>query len=351
MKYLTPGPVQLPHDVLKAISNQPMFHRTEEFRKLFKSVTDRLLEVGNVRNVAIIPGTGTTAVDVAVYNFLDPNDEVLALITGEFSERLAESAESRGAKVFRLEGVLGDVPRLEDVKRIIDERKPKALLAVHNETSTGVANKALDEVAKLAHDNGMLVLVDSVSGMPAEPIDAAKFDVVATASHKAFMAPPGAAIVFFNDAPTSNAPKPPALDLSKFMKSSSKLETPYTPPISVMFALDVSLNIILSQGLDNYVNAHLERMNYLYSELEEIGFTGVPRPNLRSNTVGAFYSPVNPQAVISKLREHGYTISGGMWKIRDKSIRIGVMGDVTLDDVESVVNVLRIFMETTRGGS
>lgn len=158
--------------------------------------------------------------------------------------------------------------------------------------------------------------------------------------------PPGAAIVFFNDAPTSSAPRPPALDLSKFMKSSSKLETPYTPPISVMFALDVSLDIILSQGLGNYVNAHLERMNYLYSELEEIGFAGVPRPNLRSNTVGAFYSPVDPQAVISKLREHGYTISGGMWKIRDKSIRIGVMGDVTLDDVESVVGVLRNFMET-----
>lgn len=169
MKYLTPGPVQLPDAVLRAVSSQPMFHRTEEFRKLFKSVTDRLLEVGNARNVAIIPGTGTTAVDAAVYNFLDPpNDEVLALITGEFSERLAESAESRGAKVFRLEGVLGDVPKLEDVRRVIDERKPKALLAVHNETSTGVANKALDEAAKLAHDNGMLVLVDSVSGMPAE---------------------------------------------------------------------------------------------------------------------------------------------------------------------------------------
>ncbi len=99
MKYLTPGPVQLPDAVLRAVSSQPMFHRTEEFRKLFKSVTDRLLEVGNARNVAIIPGTGTTAVDAAVYNFLDPpNDEVLALITGEFSERLAESAESRGSQ-------------------------------------------------------------------------------------------------------------------------------------------------------------------------------------------------------------------------------------------------------------
>lgn len=341
MKYLTPGPVQLPIDVLKAISTQPMFHRTDEFRELFKAVTDKLLEISNAKNVVVIPGTGTTAVDAMVYSFLDPGDKVLALITGEFSERLAESAETRGARVMRIEGPLGGIPELNNIREIIEGEKPKAILAVHNETSTGVANRLLNETADLAHKSDAMMLVDSVSGMPAEPIDASKFDVVVTASHKALMAPPGAAIVFFNDVKMGDAPRPPALDVARFIKSKGKLETPYTPPIPIMYALDVSLDIILGMGLEKYVNIHAEKMGYLYDELAKIGFKEVPQPRFRSNTVAALYSPIEPQVIIRKLREVGYTISGGMWKIRDKSIRIGVMGDVTLSDLRMVVDTLR----------
>ncbi|MFP3299438.1 MAG: aminotransferase class V-fold PLP-dependent enzyme [Thermocladium sp.] len=348
MKYLTPGPVQLPIDVLKAISAQPMFHRTDEFRELFKTVTGKLLEVSNAKNVAVIPGTGTTAVDAMVYSFLDPGDKVLALITGEFSERLAESAETRGAHVMKIEGPLGGVPDLNNIREVIEEEKPKAILAVHNETSTGVANRLLNEVADLAHKNNAMILIDSVSGMPAEPIDASRFDVVATASHKALMAPPGAAIVFFNDAKMGSAPRPPAIDVAKFVKSMGKLETPYTPPIPIMYALNVSLDIILDMGLEKYVGIHMEKMNYLYNELIGIGFREVPQPFFRSNTVAALYSPIEPQIIIKKLRETGYTISGGMWKIRDKSIRIGIMGDVALSDLKIVADALRKIIQQNK---
>lgn len=336
MKYLTPGPVQLPEAVIKAIARQPHFHRTDEFREIFREVLDKLSKIAPGTPI-IAPGTGTFAVDMMVYNYVNPGENVAVLVYGEFSERLAESLESRGTKVHRIRWDIGDVPPPDAVEDFC-KRIPNiaAIAMVHNETSTGVTNRYIDKMQSVADSIGAVLLVDSVSALPAEPIRC-RVDVVATASQKAFLAPPGAAILFISREPRSNSYVPPSMALRKYLKMLPRNETPYTPPINVIYGLTVSLNYILSTGIERYHEIHRERAEILYRGVK---LEPVPRRyTVRSYTVTAFYTDRSKE-VISELKRYGYVIAGGMGEIRDRSIRIGVMGDITIDDLNKVVEVV-----------
>ncbi|CCC82704.1 pyridoxal-phosphate-dependent aminotransferase family protein [Thermoproteus tenax] len=333
MKYLTPGPIQLPDFVIKAMYRQPAFHRSEEFKQSLKSVLDRISKVYSGTPV-IMPGTGTLAVDTMVYNYVNPGDRVLSIVFGEFGKRLTASLRSRGAEVYEWEVQRPPEPEEVDDK-IRKMGEVKAVALVHNETSMGIAYKQLAKVADVVKSHGALLLVDSVSGMPAEPLPPG-IDVVATASHKAFMAPPGAAILFLNAEPAARSGVPPAMDLKGYLKVPSTLDTPYTPPISVIYALEASLEYILGLGLERYVEMHRERMDLLYGSVK---LKPVPEPRFRSNTVAAFF--VNDvKSALKSLRDAGYVASAGMGPYKDKVVRVGVMGDVTREDILKVAEVL-----------
>ena len=332
MKYLTPGPVQLPRFVIEAMARQPPFHRSDEFKKLFKSVLEKLGALCPSRPI-VMPGTGTLAVDVMIYNYVNPGEKVLALVYGEFGKRAVETAKIRGANVVEVERDAPPAPdEVEDVLR--KDPAIKAVLLIHNETSTGIAYKQVKQLIDVAKTYGALLLVDSVSGFPAEPLPPG-VDVVATASHKALLAPPGASILYLVSEPRATAGVPPSMDLRWFLKTMEHLETPYTPPIPVLFALDASLSYILELGA-RYTDVHRERVEYLYSSLR---LRPIPPPETRSITVTAFHCE-KPKEVVSKLREGGYVVAGGMYKYRDRSVRIGVMGDVTMEDIKKVVEIV-----------
>lgn len=336
MKYLTPGPVQLPEAVIRATAKQPHFHRTEEFRRVLLDVMEKLSRVAH--GVPIIaPGTGTFAVDMMVYNYINPGENVVVLTYGEFSERLAESLESRGASVHRIRWFVGSVPPPDVVEDFCTKiRDVRAIALVHNETSTGVANRYVEKMQSIADSVGAVLLVDSVSALPAEPIRS-RVDVIATASHKAFLSVPGAAILFTSREPRSNHSIPPSMNLQKYLKTISRGETPYTPPINAVYGLSVSLDLILSMGVERYHEIHRERAEILYRGIE---LEPIPKhQNNRSYTVTAFYTD-KAKEIMSELRSHGYIIAGGMGELRDRSIRIGVMGDINLDDLNIVVEVV-----------
>lgn len=332
MKYLTPGPVQLPKFVIEATARQPPFHRGEEFKKLFKSVLDKLNALYPAKPI-VMPGTGTLAVDTMIYNYVNPGEKVLALVYGEFGKRAVDSAKSRGANVLELERDSPPPPdEVEDILR--KDREIKTLLVIHNETSTAIAYKDMKKLADVAKSYGVLLLVDSVSGFPAEPLPPG-VDVLATASHKALLAPPGASVLYIAVEPRYTAGIPPSMDLKKFIKMAEHLETPYTPPIPVLYALDASLSYILELG-QRYTEIHRERVDYLYSAVK---LNPIPPRDYRSFTVAAFLCE-KPKEVLAKLREAGYVAAGGMYKYRERSIRVGVMGDVTIDDLKTVAEVI-----------
>jgi aspartate aminotransferase-like enzyme len=332
LKYLTPGPVQVPEFVLSAAAKRPQFHRTEEFREIFKSVVEKLAKIG--RTPVIAPGTGTFAVDVMIYNYLNPGERAIAVVTGEFGKRLAESMRSRGCVVHELTWKHGDAPPpdvLEDFAGKV--RDVKAIAVVHNETSTGTTNRFVERYQDIASSMGAVLLVDSVSAFPAELV---KGDVIATASQKAFISPPGAAILFLAKEPRAVSNIPPSMDLRKFLNSIQKFETPYTPPVNVIYGLNAALDYILDMGLKRYHEIHKERAELLYRKLK---LRPVPRQSLRSYTVTAFYAD-KAREIINVLRANGYVIAGGMGELRDRTIRIGVMGEIELEDLEKIAEVV-----------
>jgi len=334
LKLLTPGPVQLPREVLEAVARQPLFHRSVEFREVLGRVVEKLRMVYDYNSTPVIaPGTGTLAVDIAVYNYVDPGDRVLVVVNGVFGERLAESVESRGGVVYKLnlDHVEPDV--VEDYARRISNVKVVAV--VHNETSMGVANRFVEKLQGVAESLGAILIVDSVSGIPAEPIRS-RVDVIATASHKAFLAPPGASILYVSVEPKVKTKVPPSMDLRRLVKGSTTLNPPYTPPINVVYGLDVSLDMILKLGVDGYHEVHRLRAQTLYSSLK---LESVAREPYRSYTVTAFWAP-NPDLIVRELRKHGYIIARGMGVYEDKMIRVGVLGDVSIDDLRRVVEVV-----------
>lgn len=333
VKFLTPGPVQIPKKVIDAIARQPEFHRTDTFRETLRRVLEKLQKVYSGTPV-IAPGTGTFAVDMAVYNYVDPGDNVIAVVHGEFGERLAATAESRGANVYKLESKIHppDVDVVEDFARKIGN--VKAILVVHNETSLGVTNRYIDKLQRVAEGLGAVLIVDSVSALPAEPLS--RVDVVATASQKAFMAPPGGAIVYVNTEPRAKKPVPPSMNLRKFLDGMSKADPPYTPPINVIYGLDVSLDIILELGVEGYHELHRKRAEYLYSSIK---LEPVAKEGFRSYTVTAFFTD-KPSDIIKTLRQNGYVIAGGMGEYKNRIIRIGVMGDVSFEDLKRIVEIV-----------
>ncbi|PMP92498.1 MAG: alanine--glyoxylate aminotransferase family protein, partial [Caldisphaera sp.] len=161
-------------------------------------------------------------------------------------------------------------------------------------------------------------------------------DVIATASHKAFMSVPGASIIFHNINPRSINKLPLSMDLNKFISMKEKIETPYTPPINVIMGLDYSTNYILKIGVDRYAEIHRERTDYLNGLVK---LKQVAKKEFRSNTVSAFYTK-DAKSIINELREIGYTIATGMGSLSQNVIRIGVMGDVDFNDIKKVAEVI-----------
>lgn len=340
LKYLTPGPVQIPKSVIESIGRQPQFHRGDEFREVFKEVINKLMSIYDSRPI-IIPGTGTLSVDVAVYNYLDPNDKAVVIVNGEFGERFAESLASRGCIVRKVEWEYGDVPPpdvIEDVVR--REGNVKAVAVVHNESSTGTTNRYIEKYQEVAEAYGAVLLIDSVSLFPVE-VPKRGVDVIATASHKAFISPPGASILYISKEPRAKAPIPPSMDLRKFIKFMERFETPYTPPINVIYGLNSALDYILKLGIEHYRRIHVDRAEFLYNRIR---LKAVARNEFRSYTVTAFYTP-KAREVVTALRSYGYVITAGMGKLRDSIIRIGVMGDVSLDDLSTVAEVVNRYVD------
>ena len=340
MKYLTPGPVQLPKQVVEAIARQPPFHRTEEFAEVFREVIEKLMNIYSATPV-IIPGTGTLAVDVMVHNYVDPGDNVIVVVGGEFGERLVEAVEARGGVVHKIEWSYGEAPPpdvLEDMIKKVGE--VRAVAVVHNETSTGTTNRFIERYQDIAESHGATLLVDSVSIFPAE-VFKKKVDVIATASQKAFISPPGAAILYLSKEPTAKMPVPPSMNLKKFLQFLKKWETPYTPPINVVYGLNAALDYILGMGIEKYHEIHRERAEYLYSGVR---LEPIAKKPFRSYTVTAFYTE-RAREVIAELKKHGYVIAGGMGKLRDRLIRIGVMGEISFEDLRTVVEVVNSYVD------
>lgn len=351
MNLRIPGPTPVPPSTLQAMTRQMIDHRGPAFAELLLSVTARLQRFFQTKNdIIIFPSSGTGAMEAAVVNTLSPGDRVLAVSIGAFGDRFAEIAAAFGADVVKLDfpwGTAADVRVIEDKLRA--DPSLKAVLVTHNETSTGVTND-LEAISEVVRPHKALLIVDAISSIGAIDLQVDNWgcDVVVTGSQKSWMIPPG--LSFVSISPTAWEANAKARmprfywDFASAKKYLEKGQNPYTPAVSLYYALDESLRLMAEEGLENIIARHKRLGAYCRNGIRKLGLQILPEERYASNIVTAVVPPdgVSVKELRKLLRdEHDVIVAGGQGQLSEKIFRIGHVGYVSQEDLDDVFAALR----------
>ncbi len=328
---LIPGPVNVPKSVLEA-STLLVNHRSEKFRTIVRGLEDNLKKLFSAERVALLTGSGTLAVEAMVYSLTKRGEKVVGFTYGEFGNRLMESLKRRGTNLRVYEKPQGKWFTLDEIKGALDENKDATTVAlVHNETSTGIAFRNLEDVVREVKRRGLKILVDSVSGFAAYPlfVNEWRIDAVATGSQKALASVPGASFVALSkealqELVTEDLPS--YLDVSLHLKFQDKNETPFTPAVGAFNASLRASELMLIEGKERRWERHKACALTVRKVFSELGFNLLGNDETFSNTVVAGEPPA--KNFREKLKEKGIEISPGMGELRDRIVRVGLLGVV-----------------------
>lgn len=334
---LVPGPTPVPGPVLRAQSRPMMNHRAPAFRSLLRAVTDGLKPCfGTATDPLILTASGTGGLEAAIVNVLSPGDKVLAVITGQFGKRFAEIAETYGAEVDRLEIEWGTAADPAHVAAKLSAGGYTAVLATLNETSTGVVNP-IEAIAGLCREHDVLCLVDAISGLLATPleVDAWGVDIAVAGSQKAFMIPPGLSFMTVSERAWEAAARATMprfyFDLDAARKYLSRGENPWTPAVSLIYALFESLEMIEAEGHEAIFARHRSLRDGVRAGIRALGLEPLAADEVASPAVTAVKAPdgLDADALRKLLREtYHCDLAGGQGHLKGKIFRLGHLGYV-----------------------
>ena len=349
-----PGPTPCPSEALQAMSKQMINHRGPEFGQILNEVTDKLKQLFQTKNdVFLLTGSGTGGLEAAIVNTLSPGDKVLSVTVGVFGERFASIAEQFGAEIIPLRFEWGKAADADAIRQALKvEPKIKAVLVTHNETSTGVTND-LAVINSVVKEFDKLLLVDAISSLGSInlPVDDWHCDVVVTASQKGWMVPPGLAMVSVSQEAwqAHSTAKMPRFywDFTKAKNYLERGQTPWTPVLSIVFALSVSLEMMLKEGLPNIIARHARVGKATRDGIKSLGLSLFADESHASNTVTAIATSdgLDTNKMRKILREeHQVILAGGQQRLDGKIFRIGHLGWVTEGDIEVVISALKVVL-------
>jgi aspartate aminotransferase-like enzyme len=346
-----PGPTPCPPEVLRAMAQPMVNHRGPEFHRMLVDVTADLKKVFQTKNdVLLLTGSGTGGLEAAVANMLSPGDKVLSVSIGVFGDRWAGIAREFGADVVSLKVEWGKAADFDAVKKAIEDNPGvKAVMVTHNETSTGVTND-LESISRVVKDAGKLLMVDAISSLGAIslPVDAWRCDIVITASQKGWMVPPGMAMVSVGpEAWQAHAVARMPHFYWDFTRARNyleeKQENPWTPVVSIVYAFNVALKMILREGIDNVFARHARIGRMVREGIKKLGLPLFAEPAHASNTVTAVGIPAGLDG--KKLRqvlreEYQVVLAGGQQSLDGKIFRIGHLGMVDEKDIKEILTAI-----------
>ena len=336
-----PGPTPVPAEVLAEMAQPMINHRGPEFAAILRRVTARLQYFFQTASpVLTYPASGTGGQESAIANLFSPGDHVIAITIGAFGNRFAKIAGMYGLKVTRIEFPWGQAadPNIveERLKSIASAGPYKGVLLTHNETSTGVANDVETLAALIRRLNpDALIAVDAVSSLGCIPLemDAWDIDVVFTGSQKGWMVPPGVMMIAagpraWEATKTARSPRF-YFDWALSRKNLEKWQHPTTPPISIFYALDLALEMMLAEGRQAIFERHQRIGDYVRWRAQDMGLKLLADHKYASNTITAVLTPegLNVKELLKKLREEDKVVfQGGQEHLEGKIFRVGHLG-------------------------
>ena len=355
---MIPGPIEFEPDVLQAMGAPTTSHVAADFVELFGRSLERLRQVFLCPDGQpfVVAGSGTLALELAAANLVEPGDRALVVNTGYFGDRFAAVLERFGAEVSQVRAPIGGRPTLDEVEAALRAAPYKLMTATHVDTSTGVLAD-VPGLAALARRYGVLFVVDGVCSVAGEELRMGDWavDVALTASQKAIAVPPGLALVMAG---------PRAMDA--FHQRTHPVASYYadwgnwlpimqayegrrpayfaTPPVNLIYALDVSLGQILAEGTEARFRRHRELGAACRRAIKALGLGQVPLSDeVAANTMTAPRYPagVKGPEFLAKVRAAGVILASGLHPtIKDEYFRIGHMGPTNRGDLLATVGAI-----------
>jgi aspartate aminotransferase-like enzyme len=338
-----PGPIAVPERVRAAIAGPVLAHRGPEFRQVWSRVIAKLQPLFGTKNrVLLLACSGTGAMEAGLLNIVAPGERLLIVQNGQWGERFAAIAKSMGAVVDAIE-----VPWGENVDPAVLEARLKAhayraLIMVHNESSTGVAGD-LATAGRLVRNLPTLLVADTVSGLGGMELrqDEWGVDILVSGSQKALMCPPGLGLVSASEKAWKVIERDSGMprfyfDLRRARDAYDKGESTFTPAVSLVQGLDVALDMINEEGLANVLERYRRLARGLKAGAAALGLENFARAPLQSNTVAAFHVPegIEGGQIVRRMYEkHRTVIAGARNRLAGKMIRIGTMGTIGEGDI------------------
>ena len=346
-RFFLPGPTEVRHDVLYAMTQQMIGHRGKDIEELMARVAPKLQAVFRTSHpVYTVTSSATGLMEGGVRNAVQKR--VLCLVNGSFSERFYKASVNSGIPADMLEVPFGAYHTPELLADALKGGKYDVVTAVHSETSTGVLNP-IGELARVAHELGdVAIIIDTVSSLAAGQVecDAWALDFVLTGSQKALALPPGLAFCTANDRIFGRAQQSTRrglyFDLLEFDEYFKKHQTPNTPAVSLLYALDRQLEHIMAEGIEARWARHAQMAEATWAWAEGRGLKVFAPAGFRSPGVTCILMPTGTKgtAVVAAMKAKGFVIATGYGALKDDMVRIGHMGEHTLGEVETVLEAL-----------
>lgn len=353
---LGPGPSPVPGQVLQAMAQPVLGHMDPAFIGLMDETMEALRRIFRTSNPMTFPisASGSSGMEAAVTNLLEPGDRIVVGICGFFGSRLAEMGRRCGARVAVVEAPWG---RPVDPERIASELKSgpaKAVALVHGETSTGV-RQPLDEIAGIARERDALLIVDAVASLGGVPLETDRLGaaIIYSGSQKCLSAPPGISPITVSGGAMEvvRARKEPvsswSLDLTLLERywTGEKRAYHHTAPVSQIYALREACRLALEEGMEVRWARHADAQEHLLEGLGKLGLDLFVEPEHRLPTLTAVRIPdgVDDAALRGRLlHEEGIEIAGGLGPQAGRIWRIGLMGHgARRENVDRLLAALR----------
>ena len=343
-KLFTVGPVNVEPEVLQAMTRPMITHRSKEYKELHGSIEEKFKKLLDTdMDILMVGGSASVFLEGAVRNGV--NDNVLGITNGSFGDRWIEISKLNGKNVKEIRVPWGKAIRPEAIEGQIDDAT-EAVHFVSNESSTGVLSPLGEMISAIRAKNDPLIFVDAVTSAFGSDLQLRKNDVDALVfgTQKALALPPGMAMMAVSDKLMKKAKEVKNrgfyTDLIKLKKNNDENYALTTPPVSLMYALDFQLERMTKEGMQSRYRRHKEMADTVRKWSSKL-FGMFPEEGYMSNTIGVLNrGNLDFSKFHSALKEKGYEISGGYGEVKEKTFRIGHMGDLTPKRVSELLKVM-----------
>lgn len=357
---MIPGPIEFHPKVIEALGQPTLSHTDPAFINSFGNALYMMRKVwlASTGQPFVIAGSGTLAMDMAACNLIESGDRALVVSTGYFGQRYADLLKRYGANVTILEAAVGEVVTPKQVEAVLDKGNFKLMTFTHVDTSTAVLMDA-KAMGELGQKHDVLTVLDGVCSVAGEEIRQQEWglDVVITASQKAIGVPPGLALMVASQKAikTWNERKTPVgnyysdwANWFPIMQAYENGNPSYfaTPAVNLIQALEVSLALMLEEGMDARFDRHRKLAAEFRKAMTDMGLKIIPKKDaIAANTLTAPYYPegVNGGEFIGKVNQEGVVIAGGLLgSIKSQYFRVGHMGIVSQEHIDTTVKAIQV---------